>query len=148
MKNFQLGLFGGNNQIFKHLLGHSWSLNCPFQHNMLLHVVIRIWSRLIAKSGWTEFLELLFWTGIMRSWLRPWCGNMPGLPKHLVQELNVGTVSTFLFFPLCCWWLIWPIQNNAKKLKNYWNPRKWVLILEYSVRAFKWEPTWQGLDGL
>ena len=21
--------------------------------------------------------------------------------------------------PLCCWWLNWPIQNNAKMLKNH-----------------------------
>ena len=31
--------------------------------------------------------------------------------------------------------------------KNDWNPGKWVLIWEYSVRAFLWIPTWQGLDG-
>ena len=49
--------------------------------------------------------------------------------------------------PLCCWWLIWPIQNDAKNLKNYWNPGKWVLIWEYSVRAIQWVPTWQGLNG-
>ena len=49
--------------------------------------------------------------------------------------------------PLCCWWLSWPIQNNAKILKNHWNPGKWVLIWEYSVRAIQWVPTWQGLDG-
>ena len=24
--------------------------------------------------------------------------------------------------PLCCWWLIWPIQNDAKNLKNDRNP--------------------------
>ena len=22
-----------------------------------------------------------------------------------------------LFYPLCCWWLIWPMQNDAKKWK-------------------------------
>ena len=44
--------------------------------------------------------------------------------------------------------LIWPVANlvNTKYLKNYWNPVKWVLIWEYSVRAFRWIPTWQGLD--
>ena len=30
--------------------------------------------------------------------------------------------------PLCCWWLILPIQNDAKKLKNDRNPSIWVLI--------------------
>ena len=33
-----------------------------------------------------------------------------------------------------------------KKLKNDWNPGKWVLIWEYSARALQWIPTWQGLD--
>ena len=33
----------------------------------------------------------------------------------------------------------------SKKLKNDWNPGKWVLIWEYSERAFQWVPTWQGL---
>ena len=26
------------------------------------------------------------------------------------------------------------------------NPGKWVLTWKYSVRAFQWKPTWQGLD--
>ena len=30
--------------------------------------------------------------------------------------------------PLCCCWLIRPIQNGAKNLKNDWNPGIWVLI--------------------
>ena len=34
--------------------------------------------------------------------------------------------------------------SNAKK--NTWNHVKWVFIWEYSVRAFQWIPTWQGLD--
>ena len=50
------------------------------------------------------------------------------------------------FKPLSCWWLIWPAQNDAKILKNYRNPGKWVLIWEYSARAIQWVPTWQGLD--
>ena len=33
----------------------------------------------------------------------------------------------------------------CKNLKNDWNPGKWVLIWEYSVRAIKWVP-WHGLD--
>ena len=35
----------------------------------------------------------------------------------------------------------------CKNLKNDWITAKWVLIWEYSVRAFQWIPTWQGLDG-
>ena len=34
-----------------------------------------------------------------------------------------------------------------KNLKNDQNPGKWVLIWEYSARAFLWIPAWQGLDG-
>ena len=34
----------------------------------------------------------------------------------------------------CWWWLILPIQNDAKKtLKNNWNPSIWLFIWEYSV---------------
>ena len=48
---------------------------------------------------------------------------------------------------ICCLWLdIWPTQNEAKKLNNYWNPGTWELTWEYSVRAIQWIPTWQGLD--
>ena len=50
-------------------------------------------------------------------------------------------------WPLCCWWLIWPIQNDAKKLKNDWTPGTLVLIWEYSSRAIQWIPTWHALDG-
>ena len=37
--------------------------------------------------------------------------------------------------PLCCWWLIWSKQNDAKNLKNDWNPSTWVLTWKYSARA-------------
>ena len=40
----------------------------------------------------------------------------------------------------------WQMQHDAKKLKNDWNPYTWGLIWEYSARAFKWIPTWQGGD--
>ena len=33
-------------------------------------------------------------------------------------------------------------------MKDDWNPGTWVLIWEYSARAFRWTPTWQGLDAL
>ena len=48
---------------------------------------------------------------------------------------------------LCWWWLIWSLQNDAKMLKNDWNPCTLVLIWEYSARAIQWIPTWQRLDG-
>ena len=31
--------------------------------------------------------------------------------------LNLYPPFVGVFQPLCCWWLIWPIQNDAKKLK-------------------------------
>ena len=43
------------------------------------------------------------------------------------------SITHRLHQPLCCWWLIWSIQNDAKNLKNDWNPDKWVLIWEYSI---------------
>ena len=33
--------------------------------------------------------------------------------------------------------LMLPIQNEAKNMKNDWNPGKWVLIGEYSVSSFQ-----------
>ena len=47
--------------------------------------------------------------------------------------------------PLCCW-LIWPIQNYAKNLKNDWNPDTWVLIrvlsesflMSTKMAGFRW----------
>ena len=39
------------------------------------------------------------------------------------------------------------ITKWCKNLINDWNPGKWELIWEYSVRAILWIPTWQGLDG-
>ena len=65
--------------------------------------------------------------------------------QGLITQLSAVHVALNPY--ICFWWLIWPIQNDAKKLKNYWNSGKWVLIWEYSARAFPWVPTWQSLDG-
>ena len=46
-----------------------------------------------------------------------------------------STSSAKITLPLCWWWLIWSKQNDAKYLKNSWNPGTWVLIWEYSVIA-------------
>ena len=37
-------------------------------------------------------------------------------------------------------------KMKKKTLKYDWNPGIWVLIGEYSGRAIKWIPIWQGLD--
>ena len=40
-------------------------MQCSFWHTRLLNVAgIRIWSRLVAKSGQAKILKLLFWRGI------------------------------------------------------------------------------------
>ena len=50
-------------------------------------------------------------------------------------EINSLHWKEIQLYPLCWWWLTWPIQNDSKKLKNDWNPGTWALIWEYSVRA-------------
>ena len=58
------------------------------------------------------------------------------------------TSYTLIGSPFCCWLLIWPIQNDAKKnTKNHRNLGTLVLIWGCSVRAIQWIPTWQGSDG-
>ena len=45
------------------------------------------------------------------------------------KPLLCTLIWVFAYFcigqPLCCWWLSGPIQNNAKLLKNHWNPGTW-----------------------
>ena len=40
------------------------------------------------------------------------------------------------------------MQNDAKKVENYWNPGIWVFIWEYSVRGIWWIPSWYGFKDL
>ena len=66
----------------------------------------------------------------------------------LPSKGSAGKTTAALINPYATdWWLIWPIQNDAKNLKYDWNHAKWVLIWEYSARAIQWIPTWQGLGG-
>ena len=60
-------------------------------------------------------------------------------------ELRWQSQTFFLTLML----LIADLANTkwCKKHENDWNPGSWVLISAYSVRAFQWLPTWQGLDG-
>ena len=89
-----------------------------------------------------------------QGWIQRICAEQNLGMHHLIfrcSEWDYDMVFFFIHSPsthkhLCCWWLIWPIQNDAKNLKDFWNPGKWVLIWEYSVTAFQWIPTWQGLD--
>ena len=50
-------------------------------------------------------------------WLRAWICNGKG-------SLYIHT----MYQPLCLWWLIWPIQNDAINLKNETLTHIWVLI--------------------
>ena len=42
--------------------------------------------------------------------------------------------SSIMVKQLCCWWLIWQVQNGEKSLKKHWNPGKRILIWERTVR--------------
>ena len=87
--------------------------------------------------------------------------------KSTQQELSDEDQydSVWLFFKNLCILALWTNLASAlegltlmllvanltntkwcKNRKNDWNPGKWVLILEYSSRAFQWVPTLQGLD--
>ena len=76
--------------------------------------------------------------GTVTSWDKPF--------PSAIACTNMCSQTGVVTLPLCCWWLIWPIQNHAKNLKNDWNPGKWVLIWKYSTRAIRWIPTWQGFN--
>ena len=43
---------------------------------------------------------------------------------HVMYFLQTHARDWLLWmsYTLCYWWLIWPIQNDAKKLKNDWYP--------------------------
>ena len=68
------------------------------------------------------------------------CKYLHGHRMHVESLSLFITLKTFLMFtsqpqclqlsyPLCCWWLIWLIQNDAKKpFKKGWNLSTWVLI--------------------
>ena len=52
--------------------------------------------------------------------------KFPSLHPH--GALNQANMVCLTLMLLCCWWLIWPILNDSKKLENVGNPDKWVLI--------------------
>ena len=95
------------------------------------HVVGWILLALVLLVANLAFIHIYY----MRAWFSRLC-----LHKHIH-----ACVALEGFKPVCWWWPIWAIQNEAKILKN--DPGIWVLIWEYSTRAFQWIPTLQGLDG-
>ena len=56
-------------------------------------------STSLLKRHISDYNSLVFYIKYQRSGR-----HLPGLDR---------------FKPLCCWWLIWPIQNDAKILKNH-----------------------------
>ena len=101
-----------------------------------------------APTSYEDFIRWSIDTAkIVKMWWRSM--GMNGLTFELLYTLFFIRYSWIwmpLLNPYAAGWQTWPIQNNAKILKNHWNPGKWVLIWEYSARAFQWVPTWQGLD--
>ena len=86
---------------------------------------------------------------IMKAFLRS--GNCA--VKEVIKISDTGLVDVQDLKPVCCWWLIWPIQNDAKKVMH----EKWlkpchVAWCWYSSESIQrelpqWIPTWQGLNG-
>ena len=70
--------------------------------------------------------------------------DAPEKKLHLFILFCHAYCTNRLINPICCLWLIWPIEYDAKNLKNDRNHIKWVLIWEYSARAIQWIRTWQG----
>ena len=68
-------------------------------------------------------------------------------PLKCYLFVNVSWPAGLPLTLICWWWLILPVQTVAKTWENDSKPGTWVLIWEYSARAIKWIPTWQGLDG-
>ena len=78
-------------------------------------IILRWWSKEFSfSSGW--FFPLCS------------CVRMLSLSSIFFPHMNHIVQA----WPLRCWWLIWPIQNDAKILISDWNPSTWVLIWKYS----------------
>ena len=94
------------------------TVKCPFWLNRLLNVFgVRIWSRLVAKSGLTEILELQFYTGIYEilaktlGTYRPLCNPVSIFFHTLKARDKLITYSTTTNIP------IWAI-NTATLLSE------------------------------
>ena len=103
-----------------------YHVNVNYKH---LHIQVsgRVerYNQWVTKMGWQEWV-LLFPIHIWEC-----------VPTHIWKAI---------IQPLCYWWLIWAIQNDANNLKNDWTPGIRVLIWEYLARAIKRIQAWQGLD--
>ena len=86
------------------------------------------WVRNSALSFWLELL-FLFWQGKVSFS----CKNPCAMEAAVVYLTFMLLVANFANSKWC------------EKPENDWNPSKWVLMWEYSVRAIQWIPTWKGL---
>ena len=60
------------------------------------------------------------------------------LHHHVMSKLATNSIRVNTFSQY---------KMMQKYFENTWNPGKWVLISQYSVRAIQWIPTWQDFDG-
>ena len=66
---------------------------------------------------------------------------------HVFKKRELVSSSKILNLMLLVAAYLANTKSETKNLKNDWNPDIWVLIWEYTVRAFQTKPTWQGLNG-
>ena len=79
-------------------------------------------------------MQFSLW-GISYRCLKTWCQFIYSVSGPVIAVGHFIVTLAGTFKPLCCCCLIWPIQNDAKSLKNDWNPDIRVLIWKYSARA-------------
>ena len=107
------------------------------------------WLALDNPEQWLSLPHLKSSLSLIKWWLsllQPgsfWRRNHP--ISH--QKIDSRTYSINLLTLMLLVANLANTKSCKKAKKNDWNPDKWVLIWEYSVRAFQWIPTWQGLDG-
>ena len=85
----------------------------------------------------------------LRPWARPTTTNSltSSLTFSWVRRMECQRSVHFIFRinePLCCWWLIWPIQYDVKNPEKWLKP--WQMGTHLRVLSESY-PTWQDLDG-
>ena len=120
---------------------------CPISILFLLFLVIIVIILLlflllliISISGLLQ-TPVLYCPLSQAYWCCTYCLLSPETTtKETIRRYTMNYIRDVPSHPWC-WWLIWQLQNDAKNLKNDWNPGTWVLIF------FQRIPTWQGLCG-
>ena len=86
------------------------------------------WPGILGYWGWYPYPS-----DCHQGWERSMKPILEKYPAETIVEIQMRHTHDF---SLCYWSLILLIQNDAKYLKNDWNPGTWVLICKYSVRAY------------